>query len=350
MEEPTPNNNQEKNINFTLNDKKYNIVFSSSKNDLRISCEVLEINKIFENIFSYETITNINRYFLMYESIIDIMNELYNLIKDNKIDISKDDSNLMIIFKLPNQKFKEANFSLKNKIQMINEEIIILKQKIDEKQLEIDDLKKRLLNLENCKKEIMGENQANNKLDNQIIIKDSKIFSNINQIQFIEKAFFKNDKLKNKKISFNLIYQATRDGDSISDFYNKCNGIYHVLLILMTDKALIFGGYTDLAFNSQTEGEAIYKDNNAFVFSMDKQKIYPVKKDEVAIRCCYCCFPQFYQNTIYLYKDFLQNNKSVTCTAKKANYIGFNSDYELNGGTEYFKVSELEVFQITFTQ
>ena len=102
MEAPIPNNEKEKNIHFTLNDKKYNIVFSSSKNDLRISCEVLEINKIFENIFSYETITNINRYFLMYESIIDIMNELYDLIKDNQIDISKDNSNLMIIFKLPN--------------------------------------------------------------------------------------------------------------------------------------------------------------------------------------------------------------------------------------------------------
>ena len=38
----------------------------------------------------------------MYESIIDIMNELYDLIKDNQIDISKDNSNLMIIFKLPN--------------------------------------------------------------------------------------------------------------------------------------------------------------------------------------------------------------------------------------------------------
>ena len=38
----------------------------------------------------------------MYKSIIDIMNELYDLIKDNQIDISKDNSNLMIIFKLPN--------------------------------------------------------------------------------------------------------------------------------------------------------------------------------------------------------------------------------------------------------
>ena len=75
--------------------------------------------------------------------------------------------------------------------------------------------------------------------------------------------------LKNKKISFKLIYQATRDGDSISDFYNKCNGITHVLLILMTDKALIFGGYTDLAFITQSDATQ-YKDNNAFVFSIDQ--------------------------------------------------------------------------------
>ena len=102
MEAPIPNNEKEKNINFTLNDEKYNIVFSASNNNLTISCEILEIKEIFENIFSYETITNTNRYFLMYESIIDIMNELYDLIKDNQIDISKDNSNLMIIFKLPN--------------------------------------------------------------------------------------------------------------------------------------------------------------------------------------------------------------------------------------------------------
>ena len=193
----------------------------------------------------------------------------------------------------------------------------------------------------------MGENQVKTKLDNQIIIKDSKIFSNINQIQFIEKAILKSDMLKNKKISFKLIYQATRDGDSISDFYNKCNGINHVLLILMTDKALIFGGYTDLAFI--TTSDTRYKDNNAFVFSMDKQKIYPVKTGGNAIRCCNCCCPQFYQSTIYLYNNFLKNNESYTCTAKEGSYIGFNSDYELNDGISNFKVSELEVFQITFS-
>ncbi len=348
METPTPNINQEKSINFTFNEQKYNLIFFTSKNDLTIKCEIFEKNQIFENTFSYETITNMNRYFLMYESIIDIMNELYDFIQDNKITISKDNSNLIMIFKLPNKKFKEATFSLKNKNQMINDEIIILKQKINEQQLEIEDLKKRLLNLENWKNEIMDD-QKNNKLNYETIIKDSKIFSNNYQIQFIEKGILKNDMLKNNIISFKLIYQATRDGDSISNFYNKCHNIYHVLLILMTDKGLIFGGYTDLAFIFHKNGATEYIDNNAFVFSINKKKLYPVRTGEKAIRCCFCCCPQFYMKTIYLKPNFLKENNSYTCTAKEGSYIGFNSDYELNDGTQNFKVSELEVFQITFS-
>ena len=50
----------------------------------------------------------------------------------------------------------------------------------------------------------MGENKLKNKLDNQIIVKDSKRFSNSSQIQTIEKAILKSDMLKNKKISFKL--------------------------------------------------------------------------------------------------------------------------------------------------
>ena len=83
---------------------------------------------------------------------------------------------------------------------------------------------------------------------------------------------------------------------------------------------------------------------------MDKQKIYPVKIGGDAIRCCNCSCPQFYKNTIYLHEDFLKNNSSFTCSVKDGNYIGFNTDYELNDGISNFKVSELEVFQITFTQ
>lgn len=96
-------------------------------------------------------------------------------------------------------------------------------------------------------------------------------------IIFLEKSILRSDMMKDKKISFKLIYQATRDGDSIKNFYDKCNGIFNVLLILKTDKALIFGGYTDHAFVYHSSGESSYNDNNAFVFSIDNKKIYPVK-------------------------------------------------------------------------
>ena len=52
MEAPTPDN-QEKSINCIVSDKKYKLIFSSTKNDLTISCEILETNEIFENKFYY---------------------------------------------------------------------------------------------------------------------------------------------------------------------------------------------------------------------------------------------------------------------------------------------------------
>ena len=45
MEAPTPNTNQEKNIKVTFNEQKYNFILSTSKNDLTIHCEILEINE-----------------------------------------------------------------------------------------------------------------------------------------------------------------------------------------------------------------------------------------------------------------------------------------------------------------
>ena len=56
--------------------------------------------------------------------------------------------------------------------------------------------------------------------------------------------------------------------------------------------------------------------------------------------------PSFYY-CIYLYNDF-SKNENYTCDKNNANkcYSGFNRDYELNDGEQYFSVSEIEVFQI----
>ena len=176
--------------------------------------------------------------------------------------------------------------------------------------------------------------------------KGSTVFSNENN--YIDYKFIlKEIENRNKKIkNLNLIYRATRDGDQINNFYDKCSNIKDIILLIKSDNNAKFGGYTKVGFKKVNGGE-LYKDNSAFVFSFDKKKIYPVKKDLDAIRCCDCCCPQFCNSTIYLYGQFLSKGGNFVGQVKD-NYEGFSSKYELNNGSQYFKALEIEVYQILF--
>ena len=70
-------------------------------------------------------------------------------------------------------------------------------------------------------------------------------------------------------------------------------------------------------------------------------------KGKNAIRCCFCCCPQFSEQTIYLYGNFL-SRKDNKVNTKNDNYQGFTRDYELNNGNQNFSVEELEVYKLTF--
>ena len=84
----------------------------------------------------------------------------------------------------------------------------------------------------------------------------------------------RNSKIKELK----LIYRATRDGDSINNFFKKCNEIQNIILLIKTHNNTRFGGYTKIGFKKETSSAKIYKDNKAFVFSLDKKKYTLSKK------------------------------------------------------------------------
>ena len=183
-------------------------------------------------------------------------------------------------------------------------------------------------------------NIYNGVFDNSTILMNDEY----NIYEFILKEIEnRNSKIKELK----LIYRASRDGDSINNFFEKCNEIQNIILLIKTHNNTRFGGYTKIGFKKQTSSSITYKDNAAFVFSLDKKKIYPVKKDRDAIRCCYCCCPQFYNSTIYLYGNFLSGTGKCVGSAND-NYEGFSSDYELNNGTQSFKALDLEIYHILF--
>jgi len=174
---------------------------------------------------------------------------------------------------------------------------------------------------------------------------DSLILNKNDKYEFIIKALEnRNHKIKESK----LIYRATRDGDSIDNFFNKCNEIKNIILILKSNNNCIFGGFTKIGFKKQYNNAETFKDDEAFVFLLNANKIYPVIKGKEATRCCNCCCPQFYKETIYLYGNFLTNFKNFVNPKRNDYYQGFTDDYELNNGKRNFSVEELEIYQLIF--
>ena len=102
----------------------------------------------------------------------------------------------------------------------------------------------------NEKSVIMKEDEFNNIIKNPIEVKINK-------------------KIKELK----KLYQATVDGDSASFFHSKCDGIPNTLVIIKSAGNRRFGGFTAIQWSSS--GGDYQFDKNAFLFSLDKQKIYP---------------------------------------------------------------------------
>ncbi len=77
------------------------------------------------------------------------------------------------------------------------------------------------------------------------------------------------------------LYQITIEGDGSVNFHSKCDNIPNTLVLIKSAGNRRFGGFTSQVWES-TSGS--YKDDkNAFLFSLDKQRIYPYKNNGNAI-------------------------------------------------------------------
>ena len=189
--------------------------------------------------------------------------------------------------------------------------------------------------------------------------KNTIIKGNINKkIAFeekIEKAFVKGDIIHNvgklemlvrkinkssQKITINLIYKAAADSDKAEEFHNKCDKAKSTLVLIETDKGKRFGGYTSVTW----EGNCIEKlDEDAFIFSLDKKKVYENIHGEKAIGCYTKFGPVFLGCQIRIYDNAFQRRGT---TFKKGLHYNTKEDYELTDGDREFKVKEIEVYEI----
>ena len=143
-----------------------------------------------------------------------------------------------------------------------------------------------------------------------------------------------------KGVKFNLVYKAFDDGDKAKIFHEKCDKLDMSLVLIETDKDVRFGGFTTKSW----EGNCLKKlDNNAFVFSLDTNLIYPIMKSEPAIGCYPKFGPVFFGCQIRIYDDFF--SKGGTTCHKGLNYRT-TKDYELNNGEQKYLIKDIEVYSI----
>ena len=376
--------------------------------------ELSKYNNIYEAKYDHEELISIDKFFGLYETIEDVVREMDNLFTKNCISISMDMAHSVVMeiqisinnkprlirLKLT-KRGNEQTEALNNlcnlvsqqtkKLELLQKENIVLKEKVGKLNEKLDNLKNnpdvvggdsqfvkpkvkggsnKLSSKKNQKSKNSNMDAASeeNEEEKQTTEKKTKkendqsvfsienikasslIIKDMKDVDFIIKKLnimYAEEELKFKNM--NLIYSATEDGDACTIFHSMCDGISPLLIFIKTTKGLRFGGFTSVPYECPTTFKGKV-DDLAFIFSLDKKKIYEVEKGTKAI-CCYKNYgPVFYGYeycNIYLIGNFLSVEGNV---AKKGDRFNTTEDYELNGGEKKFMAEEVEVYQVFLSE
>jgi len=145
--------------------------------------------------------------------------------------------------------------------------------------------------------------------------------------------------------SVERIYQATKDGFSAADFHKKCDGKSNFLVVAKSGDGFAFGGYTKSTFTSE---DSWANDSSAFVFRFDESgeaKKYTVSEESTAVYYNSNALVQFGDGPDL--KIGTNANTNVTSLSYLGTiYTGSDGACTVNGGTNEFILSEIEIFKI----
>ena len=373
MEAPTPNfvskptpsdnlNNQSSNNNennnyslikktefkFLYKKKTFNVIvgMTDDKQNLIIQSKVEGIFTYFyEKSMSLNDLTQLDKQFRTCDDIEESFNLMVLIFKNEKNHIKEMKDNVLIIsIHILNldKTFRDKDLELFKKSQNTNiiiehlcQQILELKENNIKLQKELKEVKEKVSNLEE-------------KIKYKLSFLDSQIIQEKYDYDFIIQRLKKVNVNKNdhhineiKKIVLKLLYRASKDGDSAKDFHLKCDNYKNTLIIIKTKKGLRFGGFTCESW----EGKGDKKDENAFCFSLDKNKIYNWAKGKSSIfvspengpafgNCIFEIKDQFFEMGGSCSEDYFYNNQEKQC--------------EINNGEEEFDIEDIEVFNVSF--
>ena len=295
-QENTIQDNSNENINYNIEQSSININNTLTKYN-EISSLIVELNKL-----KYEEIKSIKK----------SLDEMQNYEKQKQ----EEKDNLILrkqieeIERLNNEYASQLNELRKTKTQTPKK----IQQGLDSKNITFEEKSQK------------------------VCVKGELIHSPL-ELELITRKISSNS-FSNKKLSLNLIYKASVDTDKASAFHKKCDKAKSTLVLIETNKGKRFGGYT----STDWEGNCIEKkDEKAFIFSLDKMKIYENIQGEDAIGC----YPKF--GPIFMGCQIRINDNAFSkggSTFEKGMNFNTEEDYELNGGERLFNIKDIEVYEV----
>ena len=271
-----------------------------------------------------------NKYFIKFDNLHEIYEELCSLLDNSKIFEETNKILLHIPLKEINLELNEKEKNEKEKIEELysiisnyNKEIEELKKNIKEelkkniniinenKNKEIEELKKNINEInninENKNKEIeelkgmIKRNEENIKplIEYKNKKNENLIINNLESIIIKENEEY-NKRLKkwicpykNIKMKGELLYRLSKDGKEYETFHKKCDNRGETLILIKINENLIIGGYTSLNWDSSSKWK---KDNNTFIFSLTHNKKYIKNNDNSNSIYCLNSFGPMFDN------------------------------------------------------
>ena len=335
----------EKSQSFDIKANNSNYKLKISYNEQLLFFEIEKVSEFPKNnynkYFNFEDLGKIDRYFFQFETILEVVDSLSNLIQTNNLTISEEDKQMKIQITNPSNKkkfdiiipLKEKD--LKTELDTIIPYITSLNERVKKLENEVSNLK----SLEEKVNDLMSIKKEYEKMKKEEIKKENRYFKNSNIIKIEDENIILNffEKKPNK---FTLLLDSKIHGDATQTFINKCVNKCPTITFVKTTNGFRFGGFTSKLWTKNN----YVKDDKCFIFSLDKKEKYNITNSNNAT---YCEDSDFYFGSAALR---IYNN----CTSNQNNYVSGCSfstvpqNYGINGGEQYFTVSSYEVYQLEY--
>ena len=351
----------------TTGNKKYNLIISY--NDKLMCFEIEKVDefpkKEYYLYLNMEQLSKINRFFIQFNSISEVLDSLKFIIQNNNLSIIEEgnDIKMQIINPFSKNSFdvniplKEKN--LKEEMSSITNYIVTVKNELEEK-IKEENQKVKLLEeniklLEKKVDELMSIKKDYEKAKIEEIKKENRYFSNSNIIKFEDENMIMNwfDK---KPIRFSKLFDSKERGDNIKIFYDLCKHKPPLIVFIKTLNGYRFGWFTGVEFPNNDCKSSFYdsqyyyvSDKKAFIFSVDKKEKYDDKEYGSSLHYYY---DNKYNNDDYGYSypryfEF-SSPKSIKIYDKCTMHCKNSVSSDINGGQNYFIAESYEAYQLDY--